>query len=299
MPASMPNPKAAGPKAAARAATPKTTAQSGPQSAAPNKASSSKAQKSTVPAAGNKKMGKPLEQDLVKKLGIEKPTAYAVVDTNVSNGRRSAMMEQHADGELETLLLEKVKGKDLDWVKHTLSQCGRELFLSPYAGNIIKTSILYAAENGDSDMCKLLVRYGGKELLLVKNFKVMAPNQLASPRSPIYTAIYFTQTTGPVTPGRDARYFAEKHGIDIGKLSCEATVDCWNLNTLNGINGVRRASALSGSSPEKGTEKVVSEGRVSTGSAIGASKETTAGGEQVSSVSSKETVASSSELVQN
>mmetsp|Transcript_5319 Transcript_5319/g.13452 ORF Transcript_5319/g.13452 Transcript_5319/m.13452 type:complete len:271 (-) Transcript_5319:573-1385(-) len=270
MPASMPNPKAAGPKAAARAATPKTTAQSGPQSAAPNKASSSKAQKSTVPAAGNKKMGKPLEQDLVKKLGIEKPTAYAVVDTNVSNGRRSAMMEQHADGELETLLLEKVKGKDLDWVKHTLSQCGRELFLSPYAGNIIKTSILYAAENGDSDMCKLLVRYGGKELLLVKNFK-----------------------------GRDARYFAEKHGIDIGKLSCEATVDCWNLNTLNGINGVRRASALSGSSPEKGTEKVVSEGRVSTGSAIGASKETTAGGEQVSSVSSKETVASSSELVQN
>ncbi|CAD7945233.1 unnamed protein product [Amoebophrya sp. A120] len=172
---------------------------------------------STKPASAKRRSQAPdrvsQEADLAKKMGLERPTAYAVVDTNVIGGRRSAMLDKYKEGELESLFIDKVKERDIEWVKHTLSQCGRELFLSPYAGGIIKTSILYAAESADENLCKLLVRYGGKELLLVKNFK-----------------------------GRDARYFAEKNGIDIGKLSTEATVDCWNLNTLNGLQGAKRAS---------------------------------------------------------
>ncbi|CAD7950810.1 unnamed protein product [Amoebophrya sp. A25] len=143
------------------------------------------------------------EADLVKKLGIQKPVAYGVVDTNISNARRSSMADQYKEGELETAFVDKVKGGEIDWIKRTLAMCGRELLQSNFAGGIVKTSILYAAEKADLEMCKLLLRYGGRELLQVKNFK-----------------------------GRDAAYYAEKSGLDLSKASIEATVDCWNHRML-------------------------------------------------------------------
>lgn len=56
-------------------------------------------------------------------------------------------------------MISQVQERDLPWVRETLSRAGgRELIFSPWGGGVAQTCILYAAHNGDVDMCRLLIR---------------------------------------------------------------------------------------------------------------------------------------------
>ena len=55
-------------------------------------------------------------------------------------------------------LSRKVQANDLSWVTETLGKGGRDLLFSPYGSGLAQTSILYAAQNGQSEMIKLLLR---------------------------------------------------------------------------------------------------------------------------------------------
>lgn len=100
------------------------------------------------------------EAGLCKKYGIEKIQGKGVVDTNVA-GRvlgGGGLLSKYAEGELECLFLEKVQANDVAWVAETLSKGGREVLFSPYGGGITKTCILYAAQEGNGEMVRTLVR---------------------------------------------------------------------------------------------------------------------------------------------
>merc|ERR1712238_572641 len=113
------------------------------------------------------------------------------VDTNLA---------QYPEGQLESQFTAKVKEGDSQRVLDTLSKTGRELVESPFGGGFAKTSILYAAANADVQMCKRLIRYGGKELLKGQDLKK-----------------------------RDAYHYAKQKDFDIAKVTSDASVDCWNL----------------------------------------------------------------------
>lgn len=48
---------------------------------------------------------------------------------------------------------------------------GKGIIFSDWGGGICKTSILYAAKTGNEEMCKILMAFGGRELLKVKDIK--------------------------------------------------------------------------------------------------------------------------------
>jgi len=180
-----------------------------------------------------------VEAELVKKYNIAKVEGRSVVDTNRGNGRRSSQTWEA--GVLETEFIQKVKDKDREWVNKTLQQYGRDLILSPYGGGIAQTCILYAAGNGDVDMIKCLTKWGGRDLINVRDFK-----------------------------GRDAIHYAKKNGHDLLKVLEEqkgvVTVDCWNKDYSEKKKSQQSGSDSSGS--HKGALKD-DNGRDSNGIPIG------------------------------
>jgi len=94
-------------------------------------------------------------------------------------------LEEYEDGELEREFVDRVQQGEDAWVLNCLAAVGRRILFSEWAGGIARTSILYASKQGDQEMCKILLAYGGKELLKVKDLK-----------------------------GRDGEYYAKLHGID-------------------------------------------------------------------------------------
>ncbi|CAD7943573.1 unnamed protein product [Amoebophrya sp. A25] len=144
------------------------------------------------------------EEKLVEKYNLPKIEAEARVDSNRKPKKMKAAPGLKP-GDLEQELVRRVINSDHDWVYNCLQKAGRELLFSEWGGGIAKTSILYAAQKPDIDMCKLLLRYGGKELLAIKDIK-----------------------------NRDVSYYAAKHGFDIGSLKGmgQGLVDCWNYKVL-------------------------------------------------------------------
>jgi len=120
----------------------------------------------------------------------------------MGNPSRRQSLNKFPAGEVENDLLNRVREGDLPAVRVLFSQFGTDLLDSSYGEGVTKTCILVAACNGDLEMTTHLVRYGGKKILDVKDFK-----------------------------GRDTAYYAEKHGWDMRKLRSEATVDCWAAST--------------------------------------------------------------------
>jgi len=121
-------------------------------------------------------------------------------------------LDEYEEGELEKEFVDRVQKGDDDWVLNCLAAVGKSIIFSPWAGNVTRTTILYAAKQGDEDMCKILLAYGGKELLKVKDFK-----------------------------NRDAEHFAKLHGIDLLDLMHSSSrIDCWNHKALRSISKSRK-----------------------------------------------------------
>ena len=72
---------------------------------------------------------------------------------------------------MEREFLHKVHAGDVAAVSALLSLYGKPLIWSEWAGGVCKTSILYAANKPDVELCKVLLRYGGMELMKVKDIK--------------------------------------------------------------------------------------------------------------------------------
>ncbi|CAD7963109.1 unnamed protein product [Amoebophrya sp. A120] len=144
------------------------------------------------------------EQRLAEKYNLPKIEAEARIDTN-RFGMKKKPTPGLKPGDLEQELVRRVIKGDHDWVYNALQKAGRDLLFSEWGGGVTKTCILYAANRADLDMCKLLLRYGGKELLAVKDLK-----------------------------NRDVAHYARKHGFDIGSLKGmgQGLVDCWNYRIL-------------------------------------------------------------------
>lgn len=140
-------------------------------------------------------------QELAEKYRLPKIEADAKVDTNRKPSFQGLKM-----GDLERELVRRVIKGDYDWVSNCLSKA-KEVLFSDWAGGITRTSILYAANNADAEMCKLLLRYGGKELLEFKDIK-----------------------------NRDVIWYAKRRGLDVASLkgiaSFRGLVDCWNFKVL-------------------------------------------------------------------
>jgi len=147
------------------------------------------------------------EQRLAEKYNLPKIEAEARIDTNRYGGgeKKKKLVPGLKPGDLEQELVKRVIKGDYDWVYNALQKAGRDLLFSEWGGGITKTCILYAANKADLEMCKLLLRYGGKELLAVKDLK-----------------------------NRDVAHYAAKHGFDIGSLKGmgQGLVDCWNYRVL-------------------------------------------------------------------
>lgn len=147
-------------------------------------------------------------QELAEKYRLPKITVDAKVDTNRSG--QTTHFAGLKPGELEQELVRRVTQADYVWVGNCLSKA-KEVLFSPWGGHITQTCILYAANRGDVEMCKLLLRYGGRDLLTYKDVK-----------------------------NRDAAWYARKHGIDVGALkgmaSLKGLVDCWNFKVLQKKN---------------------------------------------------------------
>ncbi|CAD7945237.1 unnamed protein product [Amoebophrya sp. A120] len=113
-------------------------------------------------------------------------------------------LNEYEEGELERDFVDKVQQGDDSWVLNCLAAVGRPILFSEWAGGVSRTCILYAAKQGDQEMCKILLAYGGKELLKVKDLK-----------------------------GRDGEYYAKLHGIDLLDLMQNTSrIDCWNHKAL-------------------------------------------------------------------
>lgn len=123
-------------------------------------------------------------------------------------------LSNYDDGIMETMFLEKVIDDDVDWVVQALSKFGKELLNSEWAGGLCRTSILYAAKAGHQEMCKVLLAYGGTELLNVKDLK-----------------------------SRDAQHFAAQHDPPMNLktlMQSGLRIDCWNFSVLNELEKSNR-----------------------------------------------------------
>ncbi|CAD7950789.1 unnamed protein product [Amoebophrya sp. A25] len=121
-------------------------------------------------------------------------------------------LAEYEEGELEKEFVERVSRGDDEWVLNCLAAVGKAIIFSEWAGGVTKTTILYAAKQGDEDMCKILLAYGGKDLLKVKDLK-----------------------------NRDGEYFARLHGIDLLDLMHSSSrIDCWNHKALRQISKERK-----------------------------------------------------------
>lgn len=124
-------------------------------------------------------------------------------DTRVIKFRSS--LSAYAGGILETEFLQKVIDGDERWIVQCLSCYGKDILFSKWAGGLCRTSILYAAKAGKSEMCKILLAYGGTDLLQVKDVK-----------------------------SRDPQYYASQHNLDLKEIMRHGLrIDCWNFSVLN------------------------------------------------------------------
>jgi hypothetical protein len=64
------------------------------------------------------------------------------------------MLKNAKEGEWEKKLMEKIKAGDHAWVADLLQKTGKDVLLSPWAGGMTKTAVIYAAEKKDLEMCK-------------------------------------------------------------------------------------------------------------------------------------------------
>jgi len=163
---------------------------------------------------------------LVEKYEIPEVVAQSKVETFRTRRNGFKRLDEYEPGELEQEFLTRVTKGDDTWVAMCLNAVGKDLIFSDWGGGVCRTSILYAAKTGNGDMCKLLMAFGGKDLLKVKDLK-----------------------------GRDGQFFARKSGLDLlDLLRCGMRIDCWNYKVLG--SRAPQASKVSTKLPKPSTETV-------------------------------------------
>ena len=155
------------------------------------------------------------------KHGVEaKETAFkhvkSVVETNASGNYKHSMLKGVKPGYWETLLIKKVKEGEHLWVADLLQKTGKHVVNSPWGGQMARTVMIYAAQKKDLEMCRILARYGGKDLMQVQDIKK-----------------------------RSCLTYAAANNWDISKITAEGGVDCWNhtYNRMSAGKSVTEAAA--------------------------------------------------------
>mmetsp|Transcript_27734 Transcript_27734/g.69965 ORF Transcript_27734/g.69965 Transcript_27734/m.69965 type:complete len:268 (+) Transcript_27734:143-946(+) len=128
---------------------------------------------------------------------------FEVGSQRFSNCYRLKRFDSYQEGEIEAEFLEKVQNGDLAWVLDCLERVAdRQIIYSKWAGGVTKTCLLYAIQNKDELMVRLLLHFGGRELLdAARDFK-----------------------------GRSGYDFALKSGLELGVILGEiesARIDTW------------------------------------------------------------------------